>query len=121
MRLVPALPLLSLPTQLASSHTPLRAVRHATPDPYLTGGWPSFPSEAPRNRVPHLSRFSKGGQHGPQCNVDSSQTVGRLLCYTGCMPHRLHRYYGAGYSHFITTSCYRRLPLLGSPGNCDLS
>jgi putative transposase len=36
------------------------------------------------------------------------------------MPNRLHRYYGAGYSHFITTSCYRRLPLLDSPRNRDL-
>jgi len=36
------------------------------------------------------------------------------------MPNRLHRYHGAGYSHFITTSCYRRLPLLGSPRNRDL-
>ena len=36
------------------------------------------------------------------------------------MPNRLHRYYGAGYSHFITTSCYQRLPLLRSRGNRDL-
>ena len=36
------------------------------------------------------------------------------------MPNRLHRYYGAGYSHFITTSCYQRLPQLGSPQNRDL-
>ena len=36
------------------------------------------------------------------------------------MPNRLHRYYGAGYSHFITTSCYRRLPLLGNPRSRDL-
>ena len=36
------------------------------------------------------------------------------------MPNRLHRYYGAGYSHFITTNCYQRLPLLGSPHNRDL-
>ncbi|HEV2729290.1 MAG TPA: transposase, partial [Terriglobales bacterium] len=36
------------------------------------------------------------------------------------MPHRLHRYYGAGYSHFITTSCYQRLPLLGDPQNRNL-
>ena len=28
------------------------------------------------------------------------------------MPNKLRRYYGAGYLHFITTSCYRRLPLL---------
>jgi putative transposase len=36
------------------------------------------------------------------------------------MPHRLHRYYGAGYLHFITTSCYQRRPLLGSRRNRDL-
>ncbi len=36
------------------------------------------------------------------------------------MPNRLHRYYGAGYSHFITTSCYQRWPLLGSRRNRDL-
>ena len=36
------------------------------------------------------------------------------------MPKRLHRYYGAGYAHFITTSCYRRLPLLGSARSRDL-
>jgi putative transposase len=36
------------------------------------------------------------------------------------MPKRLHRYYGAGYLHFITTRCYQRRPLLGSPQNRDL-
>ncbi|HKV80513.1 MAG TPA: transposase [Candidatus Sulfotelmatobacter sp.] len=36
------------------------------------------------------------------------------------MPSRLHRYYGAGYSHFITTSCYQRRPLLDTPGIRDL-
>jgi putative transposase len=36
------------------------------------------------------------------------------------MPPRLRRYYGAGYLHFITTSCYQRQPLLGSPRNRDL-
>jgi putative transposase len=30
------------------------------------------------------------------------------------MPKNLKRYYGAGHLHFITFSCYRRLPLLGS-------
>ena len=28
------------------------------------------------------------------------------------MPHGLHRYYGADDLHFITCSCYRRLPHL---------
>ncbi len=36
------------------------------------------------------------------------------------MPLRLHRYYGAGYLHFITTSCYQRLPLLRSAKARDL-
>jgi putative transposase len=36
------------------------------------------------------------------------------------MPARLHRYYGAGYSHFITTSCYQRRPILGNARNRDL-
>lgn len=33
------------------------------------------------------------------------------------MPNRLHRYYGAGYLHFVTTSCYQRRPVLGNPQN----
>jgi putative transposase len=36
------------------------------------------------------------------------------------MPTNLHRCYGAGYSHFITTSCYQRRPLLGTPRARDL-
>ena len=36
------------------------------------------------------------------------------------MPRRLHRYYGAGYLHFITTSCYQRRPLLGCARNRNL-
>ena len=36
------------------------------------------------------------------------------------MPTKLHRYYGAGYLHFITTSCYQRSPLLSSPRDRDL-
>jgi putative transposase len=36
------------------------------------------------------------------------------------MPADLHRYYGAGYLHFITTSCYQRRPLLGTPRSRDL-
>ena len=36
------------------------------------------------------------------------------------MSNRLHRHYGAGYLHFITTSCYQRRALLGDPQNRDL-
>lgn len=36
------------------------------------------------------------------------------------MPRRLRRYYGSGYLHFITTSCYQRRPLLSRRENRDL-
>jgi putative transposase len=36
------------------------------------------------------------------------------------MPNRLARYYGAGYSHFITTSCWQRRPFLSAPHVRDL-
>jgi len=35
------------------------------------------------------------------------------------MPSGLHRTYGAHHLHFITCSCYRRLPLLGSGSSRD--
>ena len=36
------------------------------------------------------------------------------------MPTGLQRYYGKGHLHFITFSCYQRLPLLGTPQARDL-
>jgi REP element-mobilizing transposase RayT len=36
------------------------------------------------------------------------------------MPRRLYRCYGAGYMHFVTTSCYQRRPLLGTARSRDL-
>jgi putative transposase len=36
------------------------------------------------------------------------------------MRRNLKRYYGAGHFHFITCSCYRRQPLLGTPRRRDL-
>jgi putative transposase len=36
------------------------------------------------------------------------------------MPWGLKRYYGTGSLHFITSSCYRREPLLGTPARRDL-
>src|SRR5229473_7568056 len=35
------------------------------------------------------------------------------------MPRGLYRYYGADHLHFITCSCYRRLPLLRSARSRD--
>jgi putative transposase len=36
------------------------------------------------------------------------------------MPSNLKRYYGSGDLHFVTTSCYRRQPFLGTPRERDL-
>jgi putative transposase len=36
------------------------------------------------------------------------------------MPARLHRYYGSGFLHFITTSCYQRQPWLRTAQRRDL-
>jgi len=41
-------------------------------------------------------------------------------CYTSLVPNQLRRYYGAGHLHFITTSCFRRMPLLARPQCRDL-
>jgi REP element-mobilizing transposase RayT len=35
-------------------------------------------------------------------------------CWGARVPRGLKRYYGRGHLHFVTFSCYRRLPLLGS-------
>jgi putative transposase len=43
-----------------------------------------------------------------------------MLCYTSLVANKPRRYYGTGYLHFITTSCYRRLPLLEQPQHRDL-
>jgi putative transposase len=42
-----------------------------------------------------------------------------LLASFSVMPRGLHRYYGADHLHFITCSCYRRLPLLRSARSRD--
>jgi len=36
------------------------------------------------------------------------------------MSPRLHRYYGSGYLHFLTTSCYQRRPILDTAPDRDL-
>jgi putative transposase len=43
-----------------------------------------------------------------------------LRYYSVEMRRNLQRYYGAGDLHFITCSCYRRQPLLGTPRRRDL-
>jgi putative transposase len=36
------------------------------------------------------------------------------LAYNFSVPRGLRRYYGNGYLHFITSSCYQRRPLLNT-------
>ena len=51
----------------------------------------------------------------------SAVTVAASFCnYARALRHTLHRYYGAGDLHFITCSCYRRRPLLGTTRRRDL-
>jgi putative transposase len=57
---------------------------------------------------------------GATPHVHSSQTCTGPIGYNPYMPKRLHRYYGAGYLHFITTSCYQRKLLLGTARARDL-
>src|SRR6202140_1299622 len=80
--------------------------------------------------VRHFSRFLRSG-------LPDSRQFGSPLFYHHwtvppvtaptswcryCFPmrHNLKRYYGAGDLHFITCSCYRRQPLLGTARRGDL-
>jgi REP element-mobilizing transposase RayT len=72
-------------------------------------GWPGFPFA--------VSRFETLG--APSLRF----WQGRVRCcrYHGfVMPSGLHRTYGAHRLHFITCSCYRRLPLLGTARRRDI-
>jgi hypothetical protein len=40
--------------------------------------------------------------------------------YHGSVRKRLQRYYGSGYLHFITSSCYQRRAFLATPRRRDL-
>jgi hypothetical protein len=61
----------------------------------------SFFLPVPKLWVPRPCVLGKGG-------YDAACTIGFV------MPSGLHRTYGAHHLHFITCSCYRRLPFLSS-------
>ena len=78
----------------------------------------------------HFSRFSRSGlsprllgrllifhHRWTVLSVTASASLGR---YSVAMRRNLRRYYGAGDLHFITCSCYRRQPFLGTPRRRDL-
>src|SRR5271157_4879334 len=79
-------------------------------DTVIEGGPPSstlcssFPIS--ERGCPILAFFARVGGHA----ADSIMPV---------MPRGLHRYYGGDHLHFITCSCYRRMPLLRSARGRD--
>jgi putative transposase len=68
---------------------------------------------------PSLASFAKLGTTD-RLHVRWSHTSLSLARYTSLVPNKLHRYYGAGYLHFISTSCYQRMPLLDRPQHRDM-
>jgi putative transposase len=68
--------------------------------------------------MPHLWPFTGGLRTFLSCSFVTAKF--QRSCYIVCMPTNLHRCYGAGYSHFITTSCYQRRPLAGTPRSRNL-
>jgi putative transposase len=77
--------------------------------------------------VRHFSRFSRSGPprwrgrvFHHHCTVRAVTAPKSLRHYSVAMRRDLKRYYGAGDLHFITCSCYRRQPLLGTPRRRDL-
>ena len=61
-----------------------------------------FLSHGERIPLPQFQRVATGVPHASVLRVG------------GLMPKGLKRYYGRGDLHFLTFSCYRRLPLLGT-------
>ena len=82
------------------------------------GGWPS--RTLTRHRMPHPWQFHGWAAANSPWHVHRSQLNRRVPVTSFQCPTNLHRYYDAGYSHFITTSCYQRRPLLGTPRSRDL-
>src|ERR1700722_3491824 len=83
------------------------------------GGWPTFASSIRTEAAPALLILQSCAPRTlPSCSLVTGKP--RVPCYSLRVPNKLRRYYGAGYLHFITTSCYRRLPLLGKREYRDL-
>ena len=84
------------------------------------GGWGLAQPYSTTTRDAPPVAVSRVGRCAPSLACSSVTAKPSRSCYIVSMPTNLHRYYGAGYSHFITTSCYQRRPLLGTPRSRDL-
>jgi hypothetical protein len=83
------------------------------------GGWPSFAGTIITYGSPSFAGFAKLGTSDLAGVFIGHIQALEALCYRSLVPNQLRRYYGAGYLHFITTSCHHRQPLLSegrSPG-----
>ena len=91
--------------------------------PKNIGGWP-------RQWVPHSSvrLCGSNGRSGSKVQGSCSRfrttsrlaAISRRRAYPHSVPRQLKRYNNTGGLHFITFSCYRRLPLLGAERRRDL-
>ena len=69
--------------------------------------------------APRIAHFAMCGfRHHP--TVSGSPSPSNPWDYSDSVARRLHRYYGTHDLHFITSSCYRRQPELGSAWRRDL-
>jgi len=75
------------------------------------------PSPEIHEGAPFLAFFARSGAF---LHVHLSQTSVRSSSYFVDVPSSLRRFYGSGDLHFITASCYRREPLLGTARRRDL-
>jgi putative transposase len=69
--------------------------------------------------APHIAHFAMCGFRHHR-TVSGSPSHSHPCRHADCVSKRLHRYYGTHDLHFITSSCYRRRPELGSPWRRDL-
>src|SRR6185312_4281730 len=80
--------------------------------------WPRFLQ--PRKRIPQSERVPHLLRGMQRVGKRQSQTAAARSGYDVLVTQGLHRYYGARDLHFITCSCYRRAPLLGTARRRDL-
>ena len=77
------------------------------------------PGAGDNEGAPHIAHFAMCGfRHN--WTVSGSPSDSNPGIYSDWVTKRLHRYYGAHDLHFITSSCYRRQPELGSAWRRDL-
>ena len=78
-------------------------------------GWPTLSLNLAHSEAAPPLRFWQGWEMFIRHSVSANERL------RSGMPKRLRRCYGGGYLHFITSSCYRRRPILGTAQRRSLS